>query len=202
MVKKPLQWVSERWGGYFKSLDRRARIQLIMLAVGLVLFIPFVAWPAWIVQPFLRLRLTELRERVQSAKVHIQQEPKLLAEKIAHETFIRETQGRLFTEKEVQGILGTLTQIGQKSKVTLLSSQPQAESHQAIPEPHNKKYQSLSYLLSVEGSYHALASFVSEIENYPQVIRVDDFSISPREETPETHLGELKLSVFLKREAA
>ena len=123
-----------------------------------------------------------------------------MAEQIAYEAFIKETKDRLFTEKEIQGLLGVLADLAQKSKVVLLSSQPQSTASEEIPSPHDKKYHSLSYVLALEGGYHALSTFVSEVENYPKLIRVDDFSVTPREETPGVHGGELRLSVFQRRE--
>ncbi len=185
---------------YWRGLGRRDRIRLSLFAVCLVVFIPFVVWPAWILRPYHQIQMKELSARVNSAKAQIQQEPKLLAEQIAYDSLIKETQARLFTEKEIQGLLGVLADLAQKSKVVLLSSQPQTTASEEIPAPYGKKYHSLSYLLALEGGYHALSTFVSEVENHPKLIRVDDFSVTPREETPGVHVAELRLSVFQKRE--
>lgn len=200
---KPLhQWTRADISAYVSGLDRKTRLRFLALGVGLFVFIPFVGWPAWVLRPLKQMQMKELSEKMVSAKIQIQQEPKMRAEQIAYETLVKETGARLFTEKEAEGLLGILADKAQKSKVVLLSSQPQSASHQEIPPPFDKKYQTFSYLLVLEGGFHSLASFVSEVESFPKVIRVDDFSVSPREETPAVLSGELKISVFQRREGS
>lgn len=185
---------------YFQRFDAKQKRKILMfIGAGLVL-IPFVIWPAWIVRWQNQAKIKSLDGQIKSAEIQIQLEPKLLAEETHYESFIEEAHARLFTDTELQRLLGILNELAQRSKVTILSSQPQANETFSIPEPYQKKYGARSYMIAVEGGYHALATFVSEIENYTKPIRVDQFSITIREETPENHLGEVLLSVFIGKD--
>jgi Tfp pilus assembly protein PilO len=62
------------------------------------------------------------------------------------------------------------------------------------------QYRKTTYWVTVEGGYYALAKFVSEIESHAKILRVDDFSISPKEETPRVHLGQIHVSAFSRIE--
>lgn len=193
------KWTRQDLEQYLHRLDRKAKIKLFVnLLVGLI-SIPFIIWPAWVLLPQNQALISDLHGKMASAQTQIALEPKLFEEEKGHVAFIQETDSRLFTEIEVQRLLGVLTEVGQKSGVSLLSSQPQSET-QKIPAPFDQKYRAVSYLLTVEGGYHALASFVSEIENYPKILHVDEFSVTPQEEMPTVHIGEIRFSAFLIQE--
>lgn len=185
--------------GYFRGLDRKSRIRLGFAFLGGLFFFGFIFWPAWIVRPQIQSQTQALRNAVFSAEAQIRQEPKLLEEKKRLEAFIRETHHRLLTENDTQQLTGILTEMSERSRMVLLSSQPQTET-QAIPAPFNQRYAVLSFVLAVEGGYHALASFISEVENHPKTLRVDEFSTTPREESPGILVGEIRLSAFFKKE--
>lgn len=199
-IAKPFyKWNAKEIKESFRNLDRKTRLRILSGAAGALILIPFVLWPAWVGRWQNQLTIQQLRLKIDSARYQIQQEPKLREEEQAHESFVEEAQSHLFTESEIQRLLGLLTEMGQRSKVALLSSQPQPETAK-IPESYQKKYQAQSYVIALEGGYHALATFVSEIENHSKILRVDEFSVSTREETPGTHVGEIRLSAFLKKE--
>ena len=199
-ITKPFyKWDAKELKEFFRNLDRKTKLRILAGAGGALILVPFVLWPAWVGRWQNQMSIQQLRLKIDSARYQIQQEPKLREEERAHESFIEEARLRLFTESEIQRLLGLLTEIGQRSKVALLSSQPQPETVK-ISEPYQQKYQAHSYVIALEGGYHALATFVSEVENHSKILRVDEFSVSPREETPGMHLGEIRLSAFLKRE--
>ena len=184
---------------YFLKIDSKTRFKILAALVGALVLGPFVIYPAWVTRWQNQEKIRNLHQQIGFAKLQIQSEPKLLEEERVYESFIQETRTHLFTEGEIQRLLGILTEIGQRSKVALLSSQPQVNTPK-IPDPFDKEYQAHSYVLTLEGGYHALAAFVSEIENYSKIIRVDQFLITEREETPGVQVGEIHLSVFLKKE--
>lgn len=185
--------------GYLRSLDRRSQLRLGLAVAGGLLFFLFVFWPAWITRPQIQNRIQVLQNAVLAAQAQIRQEPKLLEEQKELEAFIQAAHRGLLTENDTQGLTGILTEMSEKSHMALLSSQPQTEI-QAIPAPFDQKYAVLSFMLAVEGGYHALAGFISEVENYPKTLRVNEFSALPREEKPGVLVGEIRLSAFFKRE--
>ena len=185
---------------YFQRFDAKRKRQMLLVAGAGLILAPFVIWPAWIVRWQNQAKIKSLGEQIRSAETQIQLEPELLEREKSQESFIEETHSRLFTNVELQRLLGILNELAQRTKVVILSSQPQANETFQVPEPYQKKYRAHSYMIVIEGGYHALATFVSEIENYTKTIRVDQFSIMIKEETPGIHLGEVLLSIFIKKD--
>lgn len=184
---------------YLRGLDRKSQIRISLGLSGSVIFLIFIFWPAWVGRLQIQNQIQGLRNAVASAEGRIRQEPKLLEEKKRLEGLVQEAHSHLLTESDTQRLIGILTGMSERSKTLLLASQPQPES-QPIPAPWDQKYAVLSYVLAVEGNYHALAAFVSEIENYEKTLRVDEFSAASREEKPGILVGEIRLSSFFKRE--
>ena len=184
---------------YLQGLDRKTQIRLGLALSGGVVFFLFIFGPAWVVRPQIQNQVRMLQNAVTSAQTQIRQESKLHEEKKQFEAFVQEAHSRLLTENDTQRLIGILTEMSERSKTVLLSSQPQTEA-QPIPPPFNQQYAVLSYVLAVEGGYHALATFISEIENYSKMLRVDEFSVMPHEETPGVLTVEIRLSSFFKRE--
>jgi len=184
---------------YLRGLDRKSQIRLGLAATGGLIFLLFIFWPAWVVRPQVQNRIQVLRNAVLTAQAQIRLEPKLLEEKKELEAFVQGAHRRLLTENDTQRLTGILTEMSERRRMVLLSSQPQTKT-QAIPAPFDQRYAVLSFELAVEGGYHALANFISEIEDYPKTLRVDEFSVTPREEKPGILVGGVRLSAFFKRE--
>ena len=185
---------------YFRGLDPKSKIRLAGISMGGLIFIVFIAWPAWFVRPQVQTQLQGLRGNLAMAEAKIRQEPKIAEEEKQCESFIQKSVSHFFTEADSQGLIGILTELGEKSGVTLLSTQPQSDSS-VIPDPFKERYAASSYVLALEGGFHAVATFVSELENYEKILRVEDLSLTPREEEPTTLVGELRLTAFLLKEA-
>lgn len=164
--------------------------------MGLLVLVIFVIWPAWIQRPMLVGRMDSLRSQIQTAQNQVNLEAQLMKEKKEYEDEIQKTQARLFTHGELQGILSILSEIAEKAHVVLLSSQPEEEKNNRIPALNADRYESAAFIITVEGSYHALATFVSELENYKKLLRIEELIISPQEEKPTVHLSEIKISSF------
>ena len=189
---------------YLRKLDKKSRNRLLLILLGGLLFFFFIFWPAWFKRPFLQSQIQTFRHRIQIAQTKIAQEAQLKEEKKGHEAFVESVQSRLLREGEGEGIVGILAGIAEKSQVSLLSTEPQDQDDQGaekIPAPFDIKYRRISYLLTVEGGYHQLATLVSRIENHSKIFRVSEFSISPREETPRIHLGQILVSAFALKES-
>jgi len=193
------KWTGRDIVDYFRGLDRKKRIRLAAFGGGGAVFLVLIFWPAWVARLGVEARVRELRNGIDFAQSQIRLEPTLGEQKKQYVKFIEETRSELLTEEETQGLIGVLTELAEKSKASLLSTQPQTDTP-SLPAPFAGQYMPLSYLLVVEGGYHALATFVSEIENHPKILRVDEFSVTPREESPGVHVSEIRLSAFLVKE--
>lgn len=196
------KWTSKEIVENFKSLDQKTKIRLGVISAGSLFFLVLIAWPAWIVRPQLRSQIGALRIQNQLAQTTIQQEPKILEERKLHEAVVTQTVPRLLKEGEGEQVVGILAGIAEKSQVTLVSVEPESEESDAkakFPPPFDTKYRRFSYWVTVEGGYHSLAAFVSEIENHPKILRIAELSIASKEETPRTHLGRVLVAAFALR---
>jgi Tfp pilus assembly protein PilO len=204
VTTKPItKWTSQEVLMYLQKLDRESWIRLLLALLGCLLFFFFIFWPAWLKRPFLQGRIQMLRGQIQVAQAKIAQEPQLEVERKEHEAFVESVQDRLLREREGEGIVGILAGLAEKSQVALLSTEPQEQDDRGaekIPAPFDSKYRRISYLLTVEGGYHQLATLVSNIENHSKIFRVAEFSVTPREETPSVHLGQILVSAFALKE--
>ena len=186
-------------GVSFRRLSRAAKIRLAVILGGSFLFFIFFVWPAWIERPHLQGQVKSLRSSLVLAESKIKLEPNLVKEKEQYDAFIHETESRFLTEGEAQSLLGVLTEMADKSGVKLLSTQPQTDVP-IIPDPFKDKYVPLTYLLAVEGGFHGLAAFISNVENYAKILRVEEFSAVPKEENPGALVGEVRLTAYLLKD--
>lgn len=175
-------------------------MRLTAFSIVGVLFAVFVLWPAWIVRPQVTNQIRSMRSQIELGKVQVRSEPALLEEKRKLEAFCDQVRLMLWPAGEIEQLLGVLSKLAEKSHVSLVSSQPEEQVREPIPLPYGDRYASVSYVITVEGGYHAIAAFVSEMENYSKILRVDEVSILPQETTPHLHLGELRISAFSHRE--
>lgn len=199
MTKSFTQWTGQEVMEGFRALNKRQKIQIGVAAVGVAILIPFVVWPAWVTRFQIGAEVRGLEIGISSAQTQISLEPALIKAQQEFDAFIRQTRSRLLSEEEAQGITGILTNIAERSKASLLSSQPEKDLPK-VPPPFDASYIPISYQLVVEGGYHALAAFISEVENYEKLFRVDEFFLMAREETPGVHVAEIRLSAFAFRE--
>lgn len=200
-MKKPLyQWTITEALTHLQKLDRKSQARILVIVAGMLGFGAFIFWPAWMERPQIEYQIYALQSQIQLSQAQIELEPKLLEEEKEYEAFVKTTQENLFTEEETQGLLGILAELGEKSRVKLLSSSPQRDDeNKEVPDPL-KKYALITYLITVEGGYFDLAAFVKAIESHPKLIRVVELSITPQEEFPGRHIAELVLSVVLLQE--
>lgn len=175
-------------------------MRLTAFSIAALLFAVFVLWPAWILRPQVADQIRSMRSQIELGKVQVRNEPALLEEKKDLEEFCGQVRLMLWPAGEIEQLLGVLSKLAEKSHVSLVSSQPEEQRREPIPPPQGDRYASVSYVITVEGGYHALASFVSEMENYSKILHVDEVSILPQEMTPHLHLGELRISAFSHRE--
>lgn len=202
MSKPFYQWTGQEILECLRKQDRRTRFRIIFGSAAGLFFAVFLVWPAWISRPQQTAQARAIRTQIQLAKVQIHQEPALFRQRKEEEDFIRGIHGNLLKEGESEKIVGILASLAEKSRVSLLGTEPLiedqqgAEQNQSLPAPFNSDYRRITYLVTLEGGYHPLAEFVSNLENHPKIFRIEELSIVGREETPKVHLAQVMVSAF------
>lgn len=184
---------------HLQKLDKKERIKLGGAVMLGLLFIIFIFWPAWVLRPSVKGKIQGLKSSLAAAESKIRLEPKMLEEKKSHEAFLQNSISRFFTGPETQGLASVLTEMGEKNGVKLLSTQSEKDAGN-IPGDYRDKYSALTYLVAVEGGFHSLGSFMSDIENYKKFLRVDELSVTPQEDAPKQLVGEIRVTGFLLKQ--
>ena len=201
-MNKPLsQWTTKDITDFFHGLDRKSQIRLAVFTVGGLFLAVFILWPAWFARFQVENEILMLRSQIRTAQVKIAQIPKLAEEQKQHEAVVRECRSRLIKEGERESIVGIVAGIAKKSGVVLLSAEPQdlQDPGRKPSPPFDAQYLKITYRVTVEGGYYSLAEFVKEIESHPKILRVEELSIIPKEQTPKVHLGQILVSAFALR---
>lgn len=199
---KPIQQLTAKdIAAFLKSIDKKRWIQIAAAAAGVILFLVGVAFPAWFEGPAIKSRIQSIQNDVTTTNALILRRPELEKNKQAFLQFIREAKERIYQPDESSLLLGTLSKLAEESRVSIIASKPQNYEGK-FPEPFNRQYEASQYDVTVEGSYHDLASFVSRIESSPKLLRVQSFHLRPQEETPQSHLADISLSALsVKKES-
>lgn len=95
---------------------------------------------------------------------------------------------QLPSDTEVPGLLEDITQMG-------LNSGLEFESITLQPETAKQFYIELPISIVVQGSYHALGTFVSSVASLPRIVTLHDFSIAP---VAEGNPDLLKMSILAR----
>lgn len=200
MTKPFYQWTGQEILEYYKKLPIKTRIRLVASAVGGLIFLILVAWPAWVSRLQEKSQVESLSIQIQMAQAQINQEPALLKQRKEQEDFIRQTHERILREGEGEKVVGILASIAEQSHVTLLGTEPTQEfqpgEEEGLPAPFNKRYRRTSYIVSLEGGYHPLAEYVSRLEDHQKIFRIDELSIVPKEENVKIHTAQVLVSAF------
>lgn len=98
---------------------------------------------------------------------------------------------QLPSDTEVPGLLEDITRTG-------LGSGLEFEEIKLQPEEAQQFYIELPIQISVVGSYHDLATFVSGVASLPRIVTLHDFEIKLPESDVETGTSKLKMSILAK----
>ena len=95
---------------------------------------------------------------------------------------------QLPSDTEVPGLLEDITRTG-------LGSGLEFEEIKLLPEAAQQFYIELPIQISVVGTYHDLATFVSGVASLPRIVTLHDFSIMPASDGSTT---QLRMSILAK----
>ncbi len=103
---------------------------------------------------------------------------------------------KLPKETDIPQVLDELVKIGERSKVTFISIEPQEIERIHVGKTGQKNYLKIPIELKLKAGYHEFALFVNEVENFPQFMRVDDVKIVGAFNKGRKHDISLTVSAF------
>ncbi|HTL48743.1 MAG TPA: type 4a pilus biogenesis protein PilO [Verrucomicrobiae bacterium] len=182
-----------------KSIDKKTWTMIGAGAAGALLLTYFLVWPAWIKRPMVKTQIAAVQGQIIQLQTLRRKKTVWTQEKEASEKFIKDVKGRLYFPGETSLLLGKIARLADESQIKIVSSSPQ-EVKTDFPKPFDAKYKADYFDFTVEGGYHQIADFISRVESYDKILRVEDFTITPEEDTPEKHMVHLTLSAVSLQE--
>jgi len=183
--------------GLLKGVDKKTWVTVLSSAVGCLLLIVFVVFPAWIERPMLRKDIQSMENQIRQVQTLSQKRAGWEKDQKEFGSLIEKTQARVFTADDMGVFLGQVSKMASETRTEVQTSNPLNEKAVFV-EPYNLKYQPSGYEFTVEGGYHDLGNFVSHLENHGKLLRIQSIKIVPSEKTPGRNIAELKLWAILK----
>ena len=184
---------------YVKGIRKDVWIKIgIATAAVLILIVVFI-WPAWITRLVIRGKMGDLQKQVKTTQGLLQKKPLLLKDKANIVKFNSEVKNRLYEEGETSLLLGSVSKLALESGVSVVSSTPKSFNG-TFPPPFDSLYMAGVYDFTIEGGFHELADFVSKIENYGKVLRIQSFYLRDSDESPaDKRLADISLIAVAKK---
>ena len=184
-----------KWGDILETIrgwDKKTWITIIAGIAGFLFFVVFVFYPGWVKRPALKKHNAEVFTQMARLKALNAKKPQLEKQKQEIQSLVDGFQKKLFTEEETAFLLGRISKLAQDAQIELLASKPFSDVEE-FPDPYSKKYKKYVYQITVQGSYHQIASFVSLLESYKQYFQIQMLGIVPQLKTPGKHISDIKL---------
>ena len=193
---RPLnQWTATDLADFAKKVDKTTWIKAgIGVAVAGVVFIFFI-WPAWFERGRVLGQIRAIQDQVATLQMLTSKREEWLRSQTDFKKFIQDTKDHLFQTSETSLLLGAISKLADESKVAIIASRPK-DATEEIPKPFDQQYKANLFDFTVEGGYHAVATFVSRIESHPKLLRIQVCQLKPSEKTPEAHLADMTLSAM------
>lgn len=176
-MDKPFkEWTGQDFVIFLKGIDKKTWIKIggVAAVLGVVIF--FFIIPAWITRGEVKAKVKGFDNQIATLNTLKIREPELKRNKEKTLQFIYSAKERLFEKGEVALLLGQVSKLAQESNVTIISSRPRP-TEVTFPVPFDTQYESYQYDFSVEGGYHDIGTFISMIETYPKLLRVELFEV-------------------------
>jgi hypothetical protein len=172
-----------------KGVDKKTLIKIGAGAAGFLIVSIFFVWPAWITRLEVRQQVNDLKNQVTMTQNLLRRKPQLLQDKDKYIKFSQEVKSRMFQPGEASLLLGIVSKMAQESKVSIVSSNPKAFGVK-FPPPFDVQYVASAYDFTVEGGFHEFGEFISKLENYSKVLRVQTFHIMPQDKQDKEEKGD------------
>ena len=176
-----------------KKIDRKTWIKIGVGILSILLAGFFILYPAWVVRLQIRGQIREIEGQIETTQNLLKRQPVLVNEKEQFLKFNTEAKTHLYQEGETGLLLGEVSKLAQESNVAIVASTPK-QFESVFPPPFDGQYGGSFYQFTAEGGYHELALFISRIESYPKLLRIQSFNLNHEEDTAK-HIAVLGLSV-------
>lgn len=179
------------------SIDRGTWMRLIVGLLVLGVVSVFFIYPAWISRLAVRSKISAMEIQLNTAKLLVSQEKQIEENREMLLKKNETVQKRFYSSSESSQLLGVISRLAQESKVVIVASDPKPA--EPFPAPWDQKYMTVAYGLTLEGSYHNLALFISKLESSNSLLRLQSYSLKPQEKAPDKHFAEMILYGFVKK---
>lgn len=181
---------------FLKGIDRKTWIKIGMAAVIFIVVTVLFIYPAWIGRLGVHKKITNLHTQITGTKALLGQEKELTKTTTDLAALIDAILKRLYKPEESSKLLGIVSRFAQECQVTVVASNP--KEAEIYPPPFDSKYAPSVYGLTLEGSYDAFGCFVAQVENNPEILRIQSLYVRPQEKN-EKHFGDLILTAVVKK---
>ena len=196
---KPIQqWTVRDIIDFIRQADKKVWLKIGAAAVGSLLLVLFILWPAWVTRVGIHNEVKNTEARMASLEALKKNQPEWTRDRTEFAAHIAGVKDRLYGTSDASLLLGEISKLAKQSKVSIIASRPQT-SDVKYPEPYVRQYEAKDYGFTVEGGYHDLGVFISMIESYPKILRIQSFQILSRAELPQSHLCDIRLSAISKK---
>jgi type IV pilus assembly protein PilO len=156
-------------------MDKKTQQNLVILAlcfaVGIFVYYKLLIAPLDTKYSKALDNLQAAQSRLADMKHRAMELPKLQNEMKLLESEVTELENRLPKDKEIPGLLRTLTKIGKRFELKITSISPMT-----IINASN--YNEVPFQISAQGTYHNMANFFAEIGQEPRILSVKDVNYS------------------------
>ena len=179
--KKIFQRIRARFQDFIREkiepLPRSQKIILALMSLLLpvFLYLYFFVRPTYYKINTLRAEIARLKKEVQKYRRMAQERPLLEKKLASRKLFLRRLVATLPTEKEIPGLLRSVSAEAQNSKLDVISFSPRP---QEIPQNY---YNRIDFTVEVKGEFPALVSFLDKVLHLPRIIRIQSLEINLRQ---------------------
>ena len=180
---------------YLKGVDKKTWIKVGVISFVALLFLIFIAYPAWIGRLEAKAQLDATTSQVAQTNNLFRRKPEFLSLKEECTKFVQSSKEKLYTPAEASLLLGAISKMANDSKVSIVASKPKPAEGK-FPVPFDGLYESSLYDVTLEGGYHALGDFVSRVESNPKILRIQSLTIHPKDDNAQVRLADLTLAAI------
>ncbi len=186
---------------WLESVDRKILVRNGIGAGFLLAFILFFFLPLTIQTKRLSGEVKSIKQKIAQANAKIAKIPEMTKQKELFGVRIKKLREEFFDPNETDKLIEVISKAAGDAGVKIKASRPSSKTME-LPAPFDKKYIPVSYELVVEGSYHAIGTFISTFESYPKSFAVHDLHLAEGTEAAKgQRQAVLTLTAFIKHPA-
>jgi Tfp pilus assembly protein PilO len=158
--------------------DKKFIIQQAIILGFLAFLILFIFIPLFVKIHDMRNDVKDLELNIRTAESKIKRMPVLTQQKQELETKNGAIRERFFQIRDLDQLLGKLSNLAAENNVRITSSRPIDELIK-FAAPFDKRYLVASYEFTLEGGYHNFGKLINEIERLPYWTVIRELTIQP-----------------------